>query len=124
MRVIRAELLAGDGEDALLHWTDLRERLPDLVPEVDLAARLACALGEVGHAPEAAALVHAATARIDVATPASALVALVRAARFADAPVASAISAHALAHPGLPIAVRRELEGGAEAPSLLGPALP
>lgn len=112
LRVIRAELLAGDGEDALAHWTDLQRERPDVVPEIDLAARLAHALGDIGHVPEAADLLRAASARIDVATPASVLVELVRAARFAEAPVASAVTAHALAHPGLPLAVRRELTGG------------
>jgi hypothetical protein len=47
-----------------------------------------------------------------LATPAAALGALERAARFAEARVSAEVAARALAHPGLPLAVRRELGGG------------
>lgn len=112
LRVIRAEIMAGDDEGAIAHWTDLHAQVPTITMEVDLAARLATVLGGIGHSPEAADLVRAAVARVDVATPAAALVELVRAARFADAPVAAEVAARALAHPGLPPAVRRELASG------------
>ncbi len=115
LRVVRAELLAHDEEHALAHWRDLHAHLPDVAVETELAARLASALGGIGHTPEAADLVRDALARVDVATPAAALVELVRAARFADAPVAAEVAARALAHPGLPLAVRRALATGGEA---------
>lgn len=112
LRVIRTALLAGESSEALTQWQDLRTQVPDVVVATELAARLASALGDVGHAPEAADLVRDAVARVDVTTPASALVELARAARFADPAVASAVVARALAHPGLPVAVRRELSAG------------
>ncbi|MCC6849870.1 MAG: rhomboid family intramembrane serine protease [Deltaproteobacteria bacterium] len=111
VRVIRAELLARDEEGALDHWRDLHAAVPDLAIDAELAARLACAFGDIGSAPEAADLVRVALGRVDVATPPAALVALARAARFADAPVAAEAVARALAHPGVPPAVRRELAG-------------
>lgn len=111
LRVIRAELQAGDETAALAQWEDLHAQVPDVRVETELAARIATALGAVGHVPEAADLVRAALARVDVTTPAAALVALVDAARFADAPVAAEVTARALAHPGLPIDLRRELGG-------------
>jgi hypothetical protein len=119
LRVVRAELVAGDGAAALAHWTDLRQAVPDCVPEIELAARIAHALGTSGHTPEAGDLVRAATARIDVETPPSALVELVRAACYADAPVAETVTARALAHPGLPLAVRRALTNGDAVPEAL-----
>jgi hypothetical protein len=92
--------------------------------ETELAARLASALGDIGHTPEAADLVRAALARVDVATPAAALVELMRAARFADATVAAEVAVRALAHPGLPPAVRHELTNGTRGPAItsLAPA--
>lgn len=112
VRVLRSELAAGDEAAALAHWDDLRAQVPDVRLETELAARVASALGAIGHVPEAGDLVRDALARVDVATPPAALVALVEAARFADASVASAVAARALAHPGLPLDVRRELGGG------------
>ena len=112
VRSVRAELMAGDAAEAIAHWTDLHTQLPDVAIETDLAARLASALGDIGHTPEAADLVRAALARVDVATPVAALIELVRAARFADAAVVAEVAARALAHPGLPPAVRRELTNG------------
>ncbi|MCC6764293.1 MAG: rhomboid family intramembrane serine protease [Deltaproteobacteria bacterium] len=125
LRVIRAELLAHDEESARAHWRDLHAAVADLVAEPELAARLACAFGDAGHGPEAAELVRTALARVDVATPAAALVELARAARFADAPVAAEAVARALAHPGVSPAVRRELAGeaaglGAAPPPFVG----
>jgi membrane associated rhomboid family serine protease len=111
IRVIRSELAAEDPVSALEHWTDLRTQLPDAMVEVDLAARLACVLGDAGASREAGDLVRAALARVDATTPASALVGLAEAARFADRDLAAAVAARALAHPGLPLAVRRELAG-------------
>ena len=112
LRVIRTELMAGDSEDAIAHWSDLQAQVPTVAIEIDLAARLAAALGDIGHTPEAADLVRAAVERVDVATPAAALVELVRAARFADADVVTLVATRALAHPGLPPAVRRALTNG------------
>jgi hypothetical protein len=112
LRLIRAELMNGDDEEAIAHWTDLQAQTSAVTVEIDLAARLASALGHIGHTPEAADLVRDAVARVDVATPAAALVELLRAARFADADMAAAVTTRALAHPGLPPAVRRELVGG------------
>jgi membrane associated rhomboid family serine protease len=120
LRVIRAELAADDVEDALAHFADLRAQLPDAAIETELAARLASALGAIGHVPEAADLVRAAVARVDVATPAAALVALVEAARFADARVAAEVMMRALEHPGLPVAARRKLGGPALVPAVAG----
>lgn len=124
LRVVRTELLADDGADAIAHWSDLRKEVPDCVPEIELAARIAQALGAIGHIPEAADLVRAAIERIDVVTPASALVELVRAARYAEDAVAAVATARALAHPGLPLAVRRALtnDGSGGAPSMSSPA--
>ncbi len=119
IRVIRAELGADDPVSALEHWTDLRNQLPEAMVEVDLAARLACVLGDAGAAGEASDLVRDALARVDATTPPSALVGLTEAARFAAADVAAAVAARALAHPGLPLAVRRAL-GGADSPAYSG----
>ncbi len=112
VRVIRAELAAGEREGMLAHWTDLQTHLPDVVVETDLAARLALALGDAGARLEAADLVRGALARVEVTTPAAALVELVRAARYAEEGVAQEVTARALAHPGLPLSLRRELAGG------------
>src|SRR5262249_50224023 len=58
IRVIRTELAADDPVAALEHWTDLRRELPDAMVEVDLAARLACLLGDAGASGEAGDLVR------------------------------------------------------------------
>jgi hypothetical protein len=110
--VIRAELLADDGVAAIAHWTDLRAAVPDVVVEVDLAARLASALGDAGlYAGGGPDLVRDAVARVDAATPATALVALVQARALPTRRSRPRSRKRARAHPGLPLAVRREPHG-------------
>ncbi len=120
IRVLRAALLAGDTEQALMHWRDVRTALPDVAPEIELAARLASLLADRGEQAEATALVRDAVARVDAATPASALVALVQAAHALDASTAAEVAACALAHPGLPLALRRELADAMNGASVAG----
>ncbi len=109
-RVVRAELLADDPAAARRSCQWAIAAVPDAAPAIELAARLAAALGDLGHAVEAAELVRDAVARVDVTTPAAALVELRRAARFAETAVRTEVEARALAHPGL----RRALMSGSD----------
>src|SRR5262249_57091254 len=101
---------------AVEHGTDLRRELPDAMVEVDLAARLACVLGDAGASGEASDLVRDALARVDATTPPAALVGLTEAARFAATDVAAAVAARALAPPGLPLAGPRALRRAGSPP--------
>lgn len=110
LRLVRGALQGDDPEAALRLWDELKERVPDVAPAIDVAVKLAAHMLACQSTPEAIDLLRDALRRADGATSPQILADLAMTAANDDETVAAEAAAQALAHPGLPRTARAELE--------------
>lgn len=110
LRLIRGELTRDQPESALRQWDELKERVPDAMPAVDLAVKLASCILARGSKREAADLLRDALRRVDATTAPQVLADLAMTAAEADGALAIEAASRALAHPALPRDARSVLE--------------
>jgi membrane associated rhomboid family serine protease len=110
LRLIRRELERSAQESALRQWDELKEHVPDVVPPVDLAVKLAACIVARGCKHEAANLLRDALRRVDATTAPQVLADLALTAAVVDCALAAEAAARALTHPALPRDARVVLE--------------